>query len=129
MTKKYNILYVDDEPDNLLAFRSVFRRFFNVFTANDGPEAIEFLNDQTVDLILSDQRMPEMTGVELLNKVSIEHPNIIRMIVTGYSEMAPILHAVENGKVAKYITKPWKVEELMSILENALTGKSPNNLS
>lgn len=121
MAKKYSILYVDDEPDNLLAFRSVFRRFFNVYTASGGHEAIEFLQEQNVDLILSDQRMPQMTGVELLRQVSDDFPGIIRMIVTGYSEMDPILQAVEKGQVAQYITKPWKVEELKSILADALS--------
>lgn len=120
MTKKFNILYVDDEPDNLLAFRSVFRRFFNVFTATGGSEAIEVLKRQRIHLILSDQRMPKMTGVELLNRVSSSHPNIIRMIVTGYSEMQPILEAVRRGKVTHYITKPWKVEDLKVLLEDAL---------
>lgn len=122
MTRKYNVLYVDDEPDNLLAFRSVFRRFFNVYTASGGPEAIDLLDEQSVDLILSDQRMPHMTGVELLNEVSHAYPAIIRMIVTGYSDMDPIIHAVKNGKVAQYITKPWKVEELKSILDEALAN-------
>ena len=120
MAKKYNVLYVDDEPDNLLAFRSVFRRFFNVFTATGASEAIDLLKDQKIHLILSDQRMPKMTGVELLNHVSSDYPQIIRMIVTGYSEMQPILDAVERGNVAQYITKPWKVDELKNILNEAL---------
>ena len=120
MSKKFNVLYVDDEPDNLLAFRSVFRRFFNVFTASGGSEAIDILKSEPIHLILSDQRMPKMTGIELLNHVSTVYPEIIRMIVTGYSEMQPILEAVERGKVAQYITKPWKVDELKQILVKAL---------
>lgn len=120
MAKKFTVLYVDDEQDNLLAFRSVFRRYFNVFTASGGSEALDLLKDQAVHLVLSDQRMPNMTGIELLEYVNTQYPSIVKMIVTGYSEMEPILAAVEQGRVAQYITKPWKVEELKSILENAL---------
>lgn len=120
MAKKFTVLYVDDEQDNLLAFRSVFRRYFNVFTASGGSEALDLLKDQAVHLVLSDQRMPNMTGIELLDYVNTQYPSIVKMIVTGYSEMEPILTAVEQGRVAQYITKPWKVEELKSILENAL---------
>lgn len=120
MAKKFTVLYVDDEQDNLLAFRSVFRRYFNVFTASGGSEALDLLKDQAVHLVLSDQRMPNMTGIELLDYVNTQYPSIVKMIVTGYSEMEPILAAVEQGRVAQYITKPWKVEELKSILENAL---------
>lgn len=120
MTDKFNVLYVDDEPDNLLAFRAVFRRFFNVYTATGGREAIALLQKQSIDLVLSDQRMPQMTGVELMERVSREYPKIIRMIATGYSEMQPIMDAVRRGEVAQYITKPWKVEELKQILHQAL---------
>ena len=121
MKKKYNILYVDDEEDNLLAFRSVFRRFFNVYTATSGDDAIALLARHPVHLILSDQRMPGMTGVELCENVMKSHPESIRMIVTGYSEMKPINEAMEAGKVADCIVKPWNVEELRAVLENALS--------
>ena len=120
MGKKYNILYVDDEPDNLLAFRSVFRRFFNIFTANGAVEAIDLIKKEEIHLILSDQRMPNMTGVELLEKIMTDYPQIKRFIVTGYSEMKPIINAVNTGKVSQYIMKPWNVEELKETLEQAL---------
>ena len=121
MARKFNILYVDDEPDNLLAFRSVFRRFYNVYTASGGNEAIEFLKDRSIDLVLSDQRMPKMTGVELLSWVSQTYPSIKCMIVTGYSEMEPILDAVQQGDVDHFITKPWKVDDLRQLFEDTLT--------
>ena len=118
---KYNILYVDDEADNLLAFRSVFRRYFTVYTANDGNEAIEILKEKPVHLLLSDQRMPQMTGIELCENVMQSHPQMVRMIVTGYSEMKPIKEAMKAGKVSKYIMKPWDVAELKGLIEQALT--------
>ena len=118
--KKFDILYVDDEEDNLLAFRSVFRRFFNVYTVSGAQQAMEFLAERTVDLILSDQRMPGMTGVELCETIMQSHPQSVRMIVTGYSEMQPINAAIESGKIVSCIRKPWDVKELKKILEDAL---------
>lgn len=120
MAKKYNILYVDDESDNLLAFRSVFRRFFNVFVATGADEAIQVLREHPVHLLLSDQRMPKTTGVELCENVMMTNPDIIRIIVTGYSEMEPIMDAMKTGKVSQYITKPWNVDELKGLIERAL---------
>ena len=120
--QKYNILYVDDEADNLLAFRSVFRRYFTIYTATSGNDAIKILKDKPVHLLLSDQRMPNMTGVELCSNVMQTHPDLVRMIVTGYSEMQPIQDAMKEGKVSKYIMKPWNVEELKGVLENALAA-------
>ncbi len=120
MAQKYNILYVDDEADNLLAFRSVFRRFYNVYTATGGEEAMQMLKDQPVDLVLSDQRMPSMTGVELCENVMNTFPQTACIIVTGYSETQPLIEAIKTGKISRYITKPWNVEELKSILKNTL---------
>ena len=117
---KHNILYVDDEKDNLFAFRSVFRRFFNVMTANGGEEAIEVLKHKSVDLVLSDQRMPNMTGVELCEYVMNNYPKAKRMIVTGYSEKEPIEEAIKHGKVSTLIMKPWNVEELKHLIVSAL---------
>ena len=120
--KKYHILYVDDEADNLLAFRSVFRRYFNIHTAINGQEAIQLLKEKPVHLLLSDQRMPNMTGIELCENVMQNYPKMVRMIITGYSEMKPINDAIEKGKISKYITKPWDIHELKNEIENALTG-------
>jgi len=120
MTEKYNILYVDDEKQNLHAFRAIFRRFFNVYIASGGSEALAILENQTVHLVLSDQRMPVMTGVELCENVMQMYPESVRMIVTGYSEMDPILNAINEGKISSYIMKPWKTQELKSIMESAI---------
>ena len=120
MAEKFNILYVDDEEDNLLAFRSVFRRFFNVYTASGGKEAIELMKQHRIQLVLSDQRMPHMTGVELFDNLIHDYPEVVRMIVTGYSEMKPILQAVEEGRVNHYITKPWNVDNLRGLIQEAL---------
>ena len=120
MSEKYNILYVDDEKQNLHAFRAIFRRFFNVYVADGGEEALELLEKQSVDLVLSDQRMPVMTGVELCETVMKKYPKSVRIIVTGYSEMTPILNAVKEGKINSYIMKPWNTQELKTIIESAI---------
>lgn len=120
MATAFQILYVDDEQDNLMAFRAVFRRHFKVHLAQSGQEALHFLNQQAIDLIISDQRMPKMTGVELLEKVRDRFPEIIRMVLTGYSDQQAIIDAINKGKIYHYITKPWDVDELKFIMENAL---------
>ena len=122
VTAKPRILYVDDEKDNLFAFRSVFRRFFDVITAIGGSEAIELLEEEDVDLVLSDQRMPKMTGVELCKYLMDHYPKAKRIIVTGYSERAPIEDAMKIGAVSKWISKPWDVENLRHEIESALSS-------
>ena len=124
MSSKYNILYVDDELDNLTGFKAVFRRHYNIFSAQSGEEAIETLRNHPINLIISDQRMPTMTGVELFEKILPDFPDAIRMILTGYSDVQAIVDAINKGKVYHYITKPWKVEELKNIMDRALEAYS-----
>lgn len=119
-TQPYRILYVDDEADNLLTFRSVFRRFYTVFTANGAPEGLALLQEQAIDLVISDHRMPGISGVAFLEQVKATYPHIIRMIVTGYSDVDAVVDAINKGQVYYYITKPWKMAELKVILDNAL---------
>lgn len=117
--KSFTILFVDDEPQNLFAFKAAFRRQYQVLTANSGFEAIEILRQQPVQLVITDQRMPELTGVELLDKIRQEFPHPIRMIITGYSDITAVIDAINAGEVYRYITKPWNKEELHMTLENA----------
>lgn len=114
------ILYVDDEADNLSAFKAVFRRQYNVLLANNGQEAIEILKTETPKLIISDQRMPGMTGVEFFEKIKNEYPDAIRMVLTGYSDMQAIIDAINKGKIYHYVSKPWKADELKVIIDRAL---------
>ncbi len=121
MDKNFTILYVDDEQQNLISFRAAFRREYNILTAISGKEAIEVLKENDVQLIISDQRMPEMTGVEFLEKVLPAYPDVIRMILTGFSDVEAIIDAINKGKVFRYITKPWDENELRMTIENART--------
>lgn len=117
---KHTILYVDDERDNLTAFKAVFRRNYHILLAESGPEAIQLLDNQEVQLIISDQRMPGMTGVAFFEKIKQTHPDAIRIVLTGYSDMQAIIDAINKGKVYHYVSKPWKAEELKVILDRAL---------
>jgi len=120
MDKKYHILYVDDEKQNLISFRATFRKNYHIYLAQSGKEAIDILQQQPVDLIISDQRMPGMTGVELFEQILPEFPNPIRMVITGYSDIQSVINAINKGKVYYYITKPWNPDELKLIIDHAL---------
>ncbi len=120
MSELYTILYLDDEEDNLTSFRAVFRRFYHVYTANNADEAMEILEKSNINLVISDQRMPGITGVQFLEKVYQSYPDTIRMILTGYSDMQAIIDAINKGRIYYYITKPWKFDTLKIILDNAL---------
>jgi phosphoserine phosphatase RsbU/P len=115
-----NILYVDDEEDNLTVFYSTFRREYNISLAKSGKEAIEILREKEIHLIITDQRMPEMTGIEFLETVIPEYPDCIRMILTGFSDIEAIIQAINKGRVYRYITKPWNKDELRQTINNAI---------
>ncbi|MCI4666572.1 MAG: histidine kinase [Bacteroidia bacterium] len=117
---KPTILYVDDERHNLVAFKASFRRFFKVLIAQSGEEALDILASEEVSVIISDQRMPGMTGVELFTKIQEIYPLPIRMVLTAYSDVADIIDAINKGKVYYYVTKPWKFEDLKVLIDNAL---------
>jgi len=117
--KDFKILYIDDEVQNLTAFRAVFRREYTIFTANSANEGFYVLRNDDIHLIISDQRMPDMTGVEFFEKTLPEYPDIIRMVLTGYSDVGAIIAAINNGRVFRYITKPWNEGELRMTIENA----------
>ena len=118
--KKYTILYVDDEESNLRIFRMAFKREYNVLTAMGGNEAIEMLRENDVQCIITDQKMPEMTGTELLEKVLPEFPDVIRMILTGFADIEAIVKAVNKCGIYKYITKPWDKGEMKLTIDKAL---------
>ena len=114
------ILYVDDEEDNLTVFNSAFRRDFEVHLALSGEEGLEIMKNHPIQLIITDQRMPEMTGIQFLERVIPEYPDCIRMILTGFSDIEAIIQAINTGRVYRYITKPWSKEELKINIDKAL---------
>lgn len=114
------ILYIDDEKDNLTVFYSTFRRFFEVHLASSGKEGLELMKKHDMHLVIADQRMPEMTGIEFLEKIIPEYPDCIRIVLTGYSDVEAIIQAINKGRVYRYITKPWQKDELKITIEQAL---------
>ena len=109
---KITILYVDDEENNLFSFKATFRIKYHVLTALSGDDALEILDTKQVHIIITDQRMPEMTGVEFLEKVLEKFPDPMRILLTGYADMSAVVDAVNKGKIFHYLAKPWNEEEL-----------------
>lgn len=118
--KKYNLLVVDDEREILRSLTLTFAEEYEVFTASSGAEALEVLKQRKIALVIADQRMPEMTGAELLEKVFQIDPNIVRIILTGYTDIASLIRAINDGHIYQYITKPWERQELRIIVKRAL---------
>jgi len=116
---KRPILVVDDESEMLFSLRNLLRREFEVFTASSGAEGIQILQQQCIHVVMSDQRMPQMTGVEFLSRIKNEHPEAIRMIFTGYADITAVINAINQGSVFRYVTKPWEPEELVATLREA----------
>ncbi len=128
--KEFSILYVDDEVHNLISFNATFRREYKVLTAESGREGLQIMHDKEVHLVLSDQRMPGMTGVEFLEQVRHQYPETIRMIITGFSDIDAVIGAINKGGVNRYINKPWDEREMRITIENArqLFGLQEENI-
>lgn len=120
------ILYVDDEEVNLRIFKNSFRREFNIIVATSAKEGLEILANHKVDLVITDQKMPNMTGVEFLKEVNRIFPNIppYRLIISGYSEPESIEEAYKNYKLFGFISKPWNENELRKIIINATGNRN-----
>ncbi len=115
------ILCVDDEIDNLDALERLFRQKFRVLKAQSGQEALEVLKktSEAVSIILTDQRMPGMSGVELLEKTLSSHPETVRMLLTGYTDLDSVISAVNQGQIFRYLTKPWDPNDLLNSVNHA----------
>lgn len=116
---KIRILYVDDELNNLTSFKATFRLNYKVFTSASAAEAIHFLADNEVDIIITDQRMPEMTGVEFLEAILEKYPDPMRILLTGYADINAVIDAVNKGKIYHYLSKPWNEKELEDTIQSA----------
>jgi response regulator RpfG family c-di-GMP phosphodiesterase len=120
--QKKSILLVDDERSILSSLRRLLRREgWNLLTADSGEQGLSVLADQTVDLVISDMRMPQMDGATFLKKVKDLYPNTIRIILTGYAERGAVTKAFTDADIHQMIHKPWDDEELKEILRNALS--------
>ncbi len=119
MDDKINILYVDDEVNNLISFKATFRLRYKIFTAESARDAMKILDEHNIHIIITDQRMPEMTGVEFLVNILETHPDPIRILLTGYADLNAVIDAVNKGKIYHYLSKPWNEEELNNTILQA----------
>jgi DNA-binding NtrC family response regulator len=116
----YKIMIVDDEPANLRLLERLFRQDYKVITAGSGEEALELLAHHDTALLITDQRMPDMSGLELLKQTAELRPHMVRMILTGYTDVGTLVEALNSGLVYKYLTKPWTNEELRLTVTRAM---------
>lgn len=114
-----NVLYVDDEQQNLNSFKASFRTRYRVFTAISVAAAMEILDREEIHVLISDQRMPEITGVEFFKMTKEKYPHIPRVLLTGYTDIEVLAEAVNQGDIYRYITKPWDELELHNSVLNA----------
>jgi putative two-component system response regulator len=124
MGKKHRILLVDDEMNVIKALiRVLSYKYFNVIYTTSPKEAMEILQNQEVDIIVCDQRMPTIRGIELLIHAKKISPGTIRILMTGYSDLDVIVSAINDGNIFHYVSKPWKNEELVEVIDNAIRYK------
>lgn len=116
---KPSILVVDDEQEILHSLFGLLRMEFDVHTADSGKDALDVMRRHTISVVMADQRMPEMTGVELLSLLQDEWPDTIRMVFTGYSDVKAVIESINESHIFRYITKPWDPAELRAVLRQA----------
>jgi DNA-binding NtrC family response regulator len=116
----YKIMIVDDEPANLRTLERLFRSDYQVVTAPSGAEALALLEHHDVALLISDQRMPAMTGIELMMKTVGIRPQMVKILLTGYTDVSALIEALNSGLVYRYLTKPWNNDELRLTVSRAL---------
>lgn len=117
--KNINVLYIDDEPNNITSFRAAFRRVFTIFTAESAEEGRKVLETEQIHVILSDQRMPKMTGIEFFQSILETYPDPIRILITGYTDINAVIDAINVGQVYKYLSKPWNELDVKNSIEKA----------
>lgn len=122
MAKAHRLLVVDDEPDNLRVLFDLLSDEYHVHTVTSGSEALDVLGREPIDMILTDHRMPGMTGVELLGRSLATRPHCVRAILTGYIDVEAIIAAINQGHVHHYVTKPWDTRELLQTVRRSLAA-------
>jgi two-component system response regulator PhcR len=113
------VLYIDDEENNLNAFKAGFRRQYEIYTAISAAEGLKILQNVAVHVIIADQKMPQTTGVEFFKSITKTHPDPVRILLTGYTDIEALADAINHGDIYRYITKPWNDLELHNSIKNA----------
>ena len=115
-----NILIIDDEPENLYALEKILSNEYTVFATTSPEEALNTVKGERIDVILTDQRMPEMVGTELLKLVKQENDDNVRMILTGYTDVKDLIDCINSGLIYRYLVKPWDADEIKSVVAQSM---------
>ncbi|MEJ5995472.1 hybrid sensor histidine kinase/response regulator [Pedobacter sp. Du54] len=118
-TPSVRVLYIDDEENNLQAFKASFRRQYEIYTAISAAEGLKILQNVNIQVIIADQKMPNTTGVEFFKSITETYPDPIRILLTGYTDIEALADAINHGDIYRYITKPWNDLELHNSIKNA----------
>ncbi len=121
--KKHSILIVDDEQDILDTLMDTFHEHYNVFQADNARDALQILENNEIDIIISDQRMPEMTGVEMFSQIDSKYPHVGKVLLSGYSDNKALEDAINKGSIDKFLSKPWKENELLEIALEVINAR------
>lgn len=116
---RHCVLIVDDEPDVCDSVHDLLRREFRVLKAHSAEEGYRLMQEEEVHIVMSDQRMPQITGIELLTKLKARHPHAIRMLFTGFADLESIIAAINQGHIFQFLKKPWQPEELLAAVRQA----------
>lgn len=119
MIRKINVLYIDDEDNNLSSFKASLRKDFKIHTALNAEEGLQMVQEVEFEVVIADQRMPGMTGVEFFEKLVVVNPRPIRILLTGYSDIVSVIDAINRGEVYRFIDKPWNLEQIKNAIFNA----------
>lgn len=118
-TKEYSLLIIDDELEITKALARQFRSKYNVFSTTSAEEGLAIMEKESIQVVLSDQRMPGMTGVDFFSRIKHKYPDALRLLLTGYTDIEAVVNAINEGQVFRYVTKPWNPAELESIIREA----------
>lgn len=120
MFEPRDILYVDDERSNLIVFEATFEDDFRIHLASSAAQALEIVEELPIPVVIADQRMPDMTGVEMFALIRRKHPHIQRVILSGFAESDSIISAINEGQVFQFVRKPWQRPELLAVIRRAM---------
>lgn len=118
-TPSVRVLYIDDEENNLQAFKASFRRMYEIYTAISAADGLKILQNVNIQVIIADQKMPNTTGVEFFKSITETYPDPVRILLTGYTDIEALADAINHGDIYRYITKPWNDLELHNSIKNA----------
>jgi PAS domain S-box-containing protein len=114
------VLYIDDEKENLESFNIALWMHYDISVAQNTKDAREILKKKDIKVVITDQRMPEETGLEFVNNIYNDYPDLIYMVLTGYTDIEVVIEAINHGNIYRFMTKPWDLQEMKQSIENAL---------